>query len=106
MREVGYPIDLRSDTVTRPGAAMREAMAEALVGDDVYGEDPTVNRLQEKAAELTGKEGALFDHQYCTLFSTKRNWTTVMAMTRIIKITDCAAEPPRSRPMNPSENTL
>jgi threonine aldolase len=60
MAEVGYPIDLRSDTVTRPGAAMREAMAEALVGDDVYGEDPTVNRLQEKAAELTGKEGALF----------------------------------------------
>ncbi len=53
-------IDLRSDTVTRPTAAMRKAMAEAEVGDDVYGEDPTVNRLQERAAELTGKEAALY----------------------------------------------
>ncbi|MCH7896840.1 MAG: low specificity L-threonine aldolase, partial [candidate division NC10 bacterium] len=52
-------IDLRSDTVTRPTDAMREAMARAEVGDDVYGEDPTVNRLQEKAAELLGKEAAL-----------------------------------------------
>ncbi len=53
-------IDLRSDTVTRPTAAMRRAMAEAEVGDDVYGEDPTVNRLQERAAELFEKEAALF----------------------------------------------
>jgi threonine aldolase len=53
-------IDLRSDTVTRPTAAMREAMARAEVGDDVYGEDPTVNRLQQRAAELLGKEAALF----------------------------------------------
>jgi threonine aldolase len=53
-------IDLRSDTVTRPTAAMRRAMAEAEVGDDVYGEDPTVNRLQERAAEVFGKEAALF----------------------------------------------
>lgn len=53
-------IDLRSDTVTRPTAAMRRAMAEAEVGDDVYGEDPTVNRLEERAAEITGKEAALF----------------------------------------------
>jgi threonine aldolase len=53
-------IDLRSDTVTRPTPAMRRAMAEAEVGDDVYGEDPTVNRLQDKAAELMGKEAALF----------------------------------------------
>ncbi len=53
-------IDLRSDTVTRPTEAMRSAMASAEVGDDVYGEDPTVNRLQEMAAELTGKEAALF----------------------------------------------
>ncbi|MCH8890684.1 MAG: hypothetical protein IH827_06375, partial [Myxococcales bacterium] len=53
-------IDLRSDTVTRPTEAMRRAMASAEVGDDVYGEDPTVNRLQEVAAELTGKEAALF----------------------------------------------
>jgi threonine aldolase len=53
-------IDLRSDTVTRPTAAMREAMARAEVGDDVYGEDPTVQRLQQRAAELLGKEAALF----------------------------------------------
>ncbi|MFZ4984641.1 MAG: threonine aldolase family protein [Blastocatellia bacterium] len=54
------PIDLRSDTVTRPTTAMRRAMAEAEVGDDVYLEDPTVNRLQERAAEIFGKEAALF----------------------------------------------
>jgi len=53
-------VDLRSDTVTRPSAAMRRAMAEAEVGDDVYGEDPTVNRLQERAAEMFGREAALF----------------------------------------------
>ncbi len=53
-------IDLRSDTVTRPTPAMRKAMAEAEVGDDVYGDDPTVIRLQEIAAEMLGKEAALF----------------------------------------------
>lgn len=53
-------IDLRSDTVTRPTAAMRKAMAEAEVGDDVYGEDPTVARLQDVMAERLGKEAALF----------------------------------------------
>jgi threonine aldolase len=53
-------VDLRSDTVTRPSAAMRRAMSEAEVGDDVYGEDPTVNRLQERAAEIFGREAALF----------------------------------------------
>ncbi len=53
-------IDLRSDTVTRPGAAMRRAMAEAEVGDDVYGEDPTVNRLERRAAEVFGREAAIF----------------------------------------------
>lgn len=53
-------IDLRSDTVTLPSPAMRRAMANAVVGDDVYGEDPTVNRLEALAAELTGKEAALF----------------------------------------------
>jgi threonine aldolase len=53
-------IDLRSDTVTRPTPAMREAMARAEVGDDVFGDDPTVNRLEERAAALTGKEAALF----------------------------------------------
>lgn len=53
-------IDLRSDTVTRPTAAMRDAMFRADVGDDVYGEDPTVNRLEVRAAEIAGKEAALF----------------------------------------------
>lgn len=53
-------VDLRSDTVTKPTPAMRAAMASAEVGDDVYGEDPTVRRLQEMAAELTGKATALF----------------------------------------------
>jgi len=53
-------IDLRSDTITRPTPAMREAMAKAVVGDDVYGEDPTVNRLQEMAAERMGKAAGLF----------------------------------------------
>jgi len=53
-------VDLRSDTVTRPTAEMRRAMAEAEVGDDVYGEDPTVNKLERRAAEIFGKEAALF----------------------------------------------
>jgi len=53
-------IDLRSDTVTKPTPEMRDAMAKAEVGDDVYGDDPTVNQLQEMAAEITGKEAALF----------------------------------------------
>jgi threonine aldolase len=53
-------IDLRSDTVTKPSPAMREAMAHAEVGDDVFGEDPTVNRLQDVAARLLGKDAALF----------------------------------------------
>ncbi|MBI3170488.1 MAG: low-specificity L-threonine aldolase [Chloroflexi bacterium] len=53
-------IDLRSDTVTKPTPEMREAMAEAEVGDDVYGDDPTVNQLQVKAAQMLGKQAALF----------------------------------------------
>jgi threonine aldolase len=53
-------IDLRSDTVTRPTAAMRDAMFRAEVGDDVYGEDPTVNQLEARAAEIAGKPAALF----------------------------------------------
>jgi threonine aldolase len=56
----GIPVDLRSDTVTRPTPEMRQAMANADVGDDVYGEDPTVNRLEERAAELFGKPAAIF----------------------------------------------
>jgi threonine aldolase len=58
-RGTGF-IDLRSDTVTRPTPAMRKAMYEAELGDDVFGDDPTVNALQERAAELLGKEAALF----------------------------------------------
>ncbi|WP_456277905.1 low-specificity L-threonine aldolase [Bacillus sp. AK128] len=53
-------IDLRSDTVTKPTEKMRKASFEAELGDDVYGEDPTINKLEEKAAEVLGKEGALF----------------------------------------------
>lgn len=59
--EVSRPrIDLRSDTVTHPTAAMRQAMAAAPVGDDVYGEDPTVRKLEWRAAEMLGKEAAIF----------------------------------------------
>lgn len=54
------PIDLRSDTVTRPSPQMRRAMAEAEVGDDIFGDDPTVNRLQEEVARLLGKEAAIY----------------------------------------------
>src|SRR5579859_4717709 len=53
-------IDLRSDTVTRPTAAMREAMARAEVGDDLFDEDPTVHALQAEVAKITGKQAALF----------------------------------------------
>nr|HPR90035.1 beta-eliminating lyase-related protein [Synergistaceae bacterium] len=55
-----FPVDLKSDTVTKPSEEMRKAMYAAEVGDDVYGEDPTVNRLEETAAALTGMEAALF----------------------------------------------
>ncbi|PYP90540.1 MAG: low specificity L-threonine aldolase [Candidatus Angelobacter sp. Gp1-AA117] len=54
------PIDLRSDTVTKPTPEMRRAMAEAEVGDDVYGEDPTVNRLEQRATEIFAREAAIF----------------------------------------------
>src|ERR1700704_4238945 len=57
---VGGAVDLRSDTVTKPTPEMRAGMASAEVGDDVYGEDPTVNRLEQRAAEICGKEAALF----------------------------------------------
>ena len=57
---IEYRVDLRSDTVTKPSDAMRRAMAEAEVGDDWFGTDPTVNLLQERAAEAVGKEAALF----------------------------------------------
>src|SRR5210317_1121200 len=54
------PIDLRSDTVTQPSPGMREAMAQAAVGDDVYGEDPSINTLQAMTATMLGKEAGLF----------------------------------------------
>ena len=69
-------IDLRSDTVTKPTAAMRRAMAEAEVGDDVYGEDPTINKLQQRAAEIFGREASIFVPTGCmgNLIATKI-WT-------------------------------
>ena len=60
MAAISGMIDLRSDTVTRPSPAMRAAMAAAEVGDDVYGEDPTINRLEARAAEIFGREAAIF----------------------------------------------
>lgn len=60
MNDMWGEIDLRSDTVTRPTQEMREAMARAEVGDDGYEEDPTVRRLEQQAAELLGKDAALF----------------------------------------------
>lgn len=70
-------IDLRSDTVTKPSAAMREAMARAEVGDDVFGEDPTVNRLEERMARLFGHEAGL----YCTS-GTQSNQIAINVHTR------------------------
>ena len=59
-RWLASPVDLRSDTVTKPTPEMRRAMAEAEVGDDVYGEDPTVNRLEQRAAEIFGREASVY----------------------------------------------
>jgi threonine aldolase len=58
--QLAVPVDLRSDTVTKPSPEMRRAMFEAEVGDDVYAEDPTINRLEKRAAEIFGREAALF----------------------------------------------
>lgn len=74
---MNQPIDLRSDTVTRPSAAMREAMARAEVGDDVFGDDPTVARLEAYTAQLLGKEAALFLPS-----GTMANLTAFLAQTR------------------------
>ena len=63
-------IDLRSDTVTRPSVGMREAMAAAPVGDDVFGDDPTVIRLQEMTAQMLGKEAGLYVPSGETIFNT------------------------------------
>jgi threonine aldolase len=70
-------IDLRSDTVTRPSPAMRKAMAEAEVGDDVFADDPTVNRLQEQVAGIVGKEAALY-----TVTGTMANQTALRTFCR------------------------
>ncbi|RMH87257.1 MAG: aminotransferase class I/II-fold pyridoxal phosphate-dependent enzyme [Calditrichaeota bacterium] len=70
-------VDLRSDTLTCPTPEMREAMMTAEVGDDVFGEDPTINRLQERMAELTGKEAALF-----VTSGTQGNQVAINAHTR------------------------
>src|SRR5204863_723794 len=71
------PIDLRSDTLTRPSAAMRRAMAEAEVGDDVFLEDPTINRLQQRAADIFQREASLFVPS-----GTMGNLTSIVAHTR------------------------
>ncbi|MDK2898036.1 MAG: threonine aldolase, partial [Thermotoga sp.] len=70
-------IDLRSDTVTKPTEEMRKAMAQAEVGDDVYGEDPTINELERLAAETFGKEAALFVPS-----GTMGNQVSIMAHTQ------------------------
>ena len=70
-------IDLRSDTVTKPTNEMREAMAKAVVGDDVYEDDPTVIELEKMSAHITGKEAALF-----TPSGTMANQLAIMAQTR------------------------
>jgi threonine aldolase len=75
-REPDLVVDLRSDTVTKPTPEMRRAMAEAEVGDDVFGEDPTVNRLEAVAAERLGKEAGLF-----VLSGTMGNQVSLMAQT-------------------------
>jgi threonine aldolase len=74
---VTQPIDLRSDTITRPSAAMRRAMAEAEVGDDVFLEDPTINRLQQRAADIFQREASLFVPS-----GTMGNLTSIIAHTR------------------------
>ncbi|HCP15037.1 MAG TPA: threonine aldolase, partial [Peptococcaceae bacterium] len=70
-------IDLRSDTVTQPTEAMRQAMVSAQVGDDVYGEDTEINALQELAAQIVGKEAALFVPS-----GTMGNQLAIMTLTR------------------------
>src|SRR5438876_2065614 len=70
-------IDLRSDTITKPSPEMRRAMAEAEVGDDVFIEDPTINRLQDRAAEVFHREAALFVPS-----GTMGNLTCIVAQTR------------------------
>jgi len=74
---VPFPVDLRSDTVTRPSPEMRRAMAEAEVGDDVFGDDPTVRRLQDRVAALLGKEAAIYVPS-----GSMANQTSIRALTQ------------------------
>ena len=79
-------IDLRSDTITRPTPAMRKAMAEAEVGDDVFKEDPTVNRLEEMAAQRMGKSAALLVARApWEIWSL--NWPTAAGVTKLSWVT-------------------
>ena len=80
-------VDLRSDTVTRPTARMRQAMVEAEVGDDVFIEDPTVNRLQDRAAEIFGREAGLFVPS-----GTMGNLTSILAQTERGQEVICEAQ--------------
>lgn len=92
-------IDLRSDTVTRPTPAMRQAMAEAPVGDDVYREDPTVSLLEERVAELLGKEAALFvpsgtmSNQIALLCHTRRGDEVVIGEDAHVSFYESGAAP-------------
>ena len=85
-----FPIDLRSDTVTKPTPAMRKVMADAVVGDDVFGEDPTANRLHERVAEILGKPAALFVPS-----GTMGNQICIAALTR--PGDEVLLDPPRCR---------
>ncbi len=90
-------IDLRSDTVTTPTPEMRKAMFEADVGDDVYGDDPTVNKLQELAAEIVGKEAALFvpsgtfGNQLAIFTHTQRGDEVIVPSSNHIFVHECGA---------------
>ncbi|MDR2900844.1 MAG: low-specificity L-threonine aldolase [Treponema sp.] len=90
-------IDLRSDTVTQPTDEMRRAMAEAPVGDDVYGDDPTVNRLEELAAKIIGKEAAMFvvsgtmGNQLAVMTHTKRSDEVILGKNSHIVHYECGA---------------
>jgi threonine aldolase len=90
-------IDLRSDTVTQPTEEMRKAMAEAVVGDDVYGDDPSINRLEELAAKKVGKEAAMFiatgtmGNQLAVMTHTKRGNEIILGKNSHIVHYECGA---------------
>jgi threonine aldolase len=96
-------IDLRSDTVTLPTPKMREAMFNAQVGDDVYGDDPTVNKLEEYSAKLLGKEAALFvpsgtfGNQLALLTHCKRGDEVILGDDCHIVMHEGGARPKRNR---------